>query len=187
MNRVIKNWPKAARLYPLLSCTTFTRKLYDRLRKVLPSDKTIVFHDGFDLLKWEGFFKEREFDNVMLDTHHYLMFGDDPEKENLENYQAHLNRIGEQIKKVSQYVTVVTGEWCLFNQHVAKNQPNMTDDEVTAFYNALWEASVDAWNKGDGYFYWTYKLLIDTVNEPKNVGKDAWDVSRAIVRGWAEV
>ena len=77
----------------------FYQEAYDRLRKVLPSGKEpIVFHDGFDLLKWEGFFKTRIF-NVMLDIHHYLMFGDDPEKENLENYQAHLNRIGEQIQK----------------------------------------------------------------------------------------
>ncbi|SFK68787.1 Aryl-phospho-beta-D-glucosidase BglC, GH1 family [Marinilactibacillus piezotolerans] len=165
----------------------FYQEAYDRLREILPPDKAIVFHDGFDLLKWEGFFKEREFDNVMLDTHHYLMFGNDPDKENLEYYQAHLNQTGEQIEKVSKYVPVVTGEWCLYNQQIVKNQKNMTDDEVTAFYNALWQASVDAWNKGDGYFYWTYKLLIDTVNEPDNRGKDAWDVSRAIARGWAQV
>lgn len=165
----------------------FYQEAYDRLREILPSDKTIVFHDGFDLLKWEGFFKEREFDNVMLDTHHYLVFNGEPDQENLKNYQVHLSRIGEQIKEISNYVPVVAGEWCLFNQHIAKNKPNMTDDEVTDFYNELWQASVDAWNKGDGYFYWTYKLLIDTVNTPNKIGKDAWDVSRAIARGWAKV
>ncbi|GAB2498724.1 cellulase family glycosylhydrolase [Alkalibacterium psychrotolerans] len=176
----------------------FYKKAYNELRMVLPSDKVIVFHDGFDLSAWKDFFQEQNFDNVMLDTHHYLVFDKDPSTENLKGYTAHLKQLGEQINEVSQYVPVVTGEWSLFNHFISKLTPNPIhakdpleraeqEAEIKAFYESLWEASVSAWNKGEGYFYWTYKLNIDTVNEPEKVGMDCWDLSRALAKGWGHI
>ncbi len=34
------------------------------------------------------------------------------------------------------------------------------------------------WNAGSGYFYWSYKLLTDTVNTP------GWDLGRCVDFGW---
>lgn len=165
---------------------------------VLPKDKVIVLHDGFDLSMWKDFFQGQNFDNVMLDTHHYLVFDKDPSTENLKGYTAHLKQLGEQISEVSQYVPVVTGEWSLFNHFISKLTPNPLhakdpleraeqEAEIKAFYESLWEASVSAWNNGEGYFYWTYKLNIDTVNEPGKFGMDCWDLSRALAKRWGHI
>lgn len=176
----------------------FYTKAYNELRMVLPKDKVIVFHDGFDLSMWKDFFQGQNFDNVMLDTHHYLVFDKDPSTENLKGYTAHLKQLGEQISEVSQYVPVVTGEWSLFNHFISKLTPNPLhakdpleraeqEAEIKAFYESLWEASVSAWNNGEGYFYWTYKLNIDTVNEPEKFGMDCWDLSRALAKRWGHI
>lgn len=176
----------------------FYTKSYNELRMVLPKDKVIVFHDGFDLSAWKDFFQNQTFEDVMLDTHHYLVFDKDPSTENLKGYTAHLKKLGEQIKEVSQYVPVVTGEWSLFNHFISKLTPNPLHTEdplerveqeanIKEFYQLLWKASVSAWNNGEGYFYWTYKLNIDTVNEPEKFGMDCWDLSRALAKGWAEI
>ena len=45
-------------------------------------------------------------------------------------------------------------------------------------------AQLDAWRKGSGYFYWSYKLLLDTVNEPNWIGWDAWDLGKCVDQGW---
>ena len=52
---------------------TFYVEAYRRMRKYLPKEKVIVFHDGFDLFAWKDFMREEEFVNVVLDTHQYLM------------------------------------------------------------------------------------------------------------------
>ena len=46
------------------------------------------------------------------------------------------------------------------------------------------KAQLDAWNAGSGYFYWSYKLLLDTVNEPNWIGWDAWDLGKCADQGW---
>ena len=45
-------------------------------------------------------------------------------------------------------------------------------------YNALAKAQFETWNRGSGYYYWSYKLLTDTVNTPDGSGGTAgiWDV-----------
>lgn len=34
--------------------------------------------------------------------------------------------------------------------------------------------------------YWTYKLSIDTINEPAWYGWDSWDASRAMAKNWID-
>lgn len=176
----------------------FYKEAYRRLRKILPEDKAIVFHDGFDLSQWEAFFKDNKFTNVVLDTHHYLVFKKHPEKENVDDYVAHLKSLGEEIRAVSKYVTVIAGEWSLFNKAVSERLPkpaeaitseekNKRQQNIDDLYRQLWKASTEAWDQGDGYFYWTYKLNIDTVNHPEKYGWDCWDLSRCLAKGWADI
>ena len=40
---------------------------------------------------------------------------------------------------------------------------------------------------GSGYFYWNYKLLLDTVNDPKWIGWDSWDLGKSVDLGWFPV
>ena len=62
--------------------------------------------------------------------------------------------------------------------------PDLSDEEKKKIYQAVAEAQLAAWNTGSGYFYWSYKLLTDTVNTPGWVGWDSWDFGRCVDFGW---
>lgn len=58
---------------------TAYHRLRDADKGALPADKAVVFHDGFDIEQWKDFMRGSdgrlapEFENVVLDTHQYLM------------------------------------------------------------------------------------------------------------------
>ena len=175
---------------------------YDRLRKFLPEDKYVVIHDGFELKIWKDFMREEKFKNVVLDTHQYLMLAEMQGcEQTVEGYTKYVEEhFAKDIEEMQQYFPVICGEWCLFNslacgwdtkggQTVLNGleggfEEAMTMEEKKKIYNAVAKAQVDAWNKGSGYFYWSYKLLTDTVNTPGWIGWDSWDLGRCVDFGW---
>lgn len=56
--------------------------------------------------------------------------------------------------------------------------------EKKTIYRAVADAQLAAWKKGSGYFYWTYKMLTDTVNTEGWGGWDCWDLGRCVDFGW---
>lgn len=46
------------------------------MRAHLAPEKYVVIHDGFDLMAWKDFMQEDEYQNVVLDTHQYLMMAE---------------------------------------------------------------------------------------------------------------
>ncbi|MBF6625959.1 cellulase family glycosylhydrolase [Aerococcaceae bacterium zg-BR9] len=181
----------------------FYKKSYRKMRKYLPLDKKIVFHDGFELEKWEDFFKNGNYENVVLDTHQYLMMAElTGTKQEINEYIRYLSGLKNKIATVSKYVEVCVGEWSLFNSYAvgadtkgginpttANYEGNLkrNNSELVTIYQRLWEESIDAWNTGIGYFYWTYKLNIDTVNKPEWIGWDSWDLDRCISQKWIKL
>lgn len=178
----------------------YYRECYDMLRPILPDDKVIMFHDGFDIDKWEDFFKNNDFKNVVLDTHQYLMMAEIQNHDlSVEAYEKTMTDFGKKIDAVNKYVPVVTGEWSLFNSYTAGVDTNgginptqqefdgavrMDKEKLQKIYQALWKTQVDAWNNGIGYIYWTYKLNIDTINEPSWYGWDCWALQRVVDKNW---
>jgi len=180
----------------------FYVQAYERMRKFLPVDKAIVFHDAFNLSFWKGFMSEERFQNVWLDTHQYLMTAEGMGCEQTAAGYARyiMDHYYKEIEEMDQYMPVICGEWCLFNSlatgHDTKGgqsvlnglagvgRETMTDAEKKDLYRVLAAAQLAAWNKGHGYFFWSYKLLIDTVNNPEWIGWDAWDLGRCYDLGW---
>lgn len=178
----------------------FYQRAYEILRPILPNDKVIMFHDGFDLSKWHAFFTENDFENVVLDTHQYLMVAEMEGAElNPAAYEKAMNQIGDQIAEVNEYVPVFVGEWTLFNSYTAgintqgginptqqefKGAKHLDPAELAKVYQKLWQIQVANWNRGIGYTFWTWKLNIDTINEPAWYGWDSWTASRALDRHW---
>lgn len=184
----------------------FLKKFYldahVRLRKFLPDEKYIVIHDGFELLAWKDFMQEKQYVNVVLDTHQYLMMAEsDGCEQNLDAYIQYIKEHYEkEIEEMEQYFPVICGEWCLFNSlacgcdtkggqsvlnGVKGNETeSLNESEKKEIYLTVAKAQLEAWKKGSGYFYWSYKLLTDTVNESGWIGWDSWDFGRCVDFGW---
>ena len=70
----------------------FYREAYGRLREVLPEEKAVVFHDGFDIYQWKDFFETGDLKNVVLDTHQYLMMAEmDGCEQTVEGYVTYMS------------------------------------------------------------------------------------------------
>lgn len=175
------------------------------MRKFLPEEKAVVFHDGFDIFAWKDFMREEEFKNVVLDTHQYLMVAEmDGCQQTLDAYVKYVKEVLEpMIEEMERYFPVICGEWCLFNSLACGHDTNggrsvlngvegakeeaFTPEEKKEIYRTLADVQLEAWAKGSGYFYWNYKLLLDTVNEPGWIGWDAWDLGKCVAQGWFPV
>lgn len=181
----------------------FYNRAYDRIRPNIAEDKYVVFHDAFQLKAWKEFLTQPRFHNVMLDTHQYLMVAEAMGcKQTLNGYIEYIQEnFAKQIAEVQEYVPVVCGEWCLFNSYAvgvdtkggqtvlngmdfSDNEPVMTAETRQHLYQQLANAQLAAWQEGSGYFYWSYKLLLDTVNEPNWFGWDSWDLGKCVDMGW---
>jgi aryl-phospho-beta-D-glucosidase BglC (GH1 family) len=183
----------------------FYKDAYDRIRKFMPEDKYVVIHDGFEFKAWKDFMQEDYYKNVVLDTHQYLMmaemFGC---QQTIEGYLEFVKEHFEKdIEEMQQYFPVICGEWCLFNSLACgwdtkggqtvlngiegASQESMTMEQKKGIYLAVAKAQLEAWEKGSGYFYWSYKLLTDTVNTSGWIGWDSWDLGRCVDFGWFPV
>lgn len=180
----------------------FYLKAYDRIRAHMGKEKAVVFHDAFMLKAWKEFFANAHLENVILDTHQYLMiaeaFGCE---QTLEGYLGYIrDHYAADIAEVQAYVPVICGEWCIFNSAAVgmdtkggqsmlngmdfTESAGMSEENKQSLYMQIARAQLDAWGKGSGYFYWNYKLLLDTVNEPNWRGWDCWDLAKSVDLGW---
>lgn len=181
---------------------SFYLEAYDRIRKYMPDEKYVVIHDAFELKAWKEFMREDKYKNVVLDTHQYLMVAEALGcEQNVESYTAYIRgTLAKDIEEMQQYFPVICGEWCLFNslacgcdtkggQSVLNGVEGapaevVSPEEKKRIYSALAKEQLDAWKKGSGYFYWSYKLLVDTVNDAGWIGWDSWDFGRCTDFGW---
>ena len=177
---------------------------YDHIQPHLAEDKLVVIHDGFDFLAWKDFMQEEKYQNVVLDTHMYLMVAESMGcEQTVEAYEKFIEEhYATEIAEMQKYFPVVVGEWCLFNSlacgrdtkggqtelngEMEQITATFSDEEKKKIYRAIDRAQKAAWAKGSGYFFWSYKLLIDTVDGDAWKGWDAWDLGRCADFGWFE-
>ena len=180
----------------------FYLEAYDRISEYMPKDKFVVIHDGFELMVWKDFMQEEKYSNVILDTHQYLMVAEARGcSQTVEGYLKYIKEeLQPQITEMEKYFPVICGEWCLFNSLACgcdtkggqsvlngvegSRQESLSPEEKKEIYEALAKAQLELWEKGSGYFYWSYKLLTDTVNTPGWIGWDSWDLGRCYDFGW---
>ena len=175
---------------------------YDRISAYMPKDKYVVIHDGFELMAWKDFMQEEKYSNVILDTHQYLMVAEARGcSQTIEGYLKYIREeLEPQITEMEKYFPVICGEWCLFNSLACgcdtkggqsvlngvegSRQESFSSEKKKEIYEALAKAQLELWEKGSGYYYWSYKLLTDTVNTPGWIGWDSWDLGRCYDFGW---
>lgn len=184
----------------------FLRKIYleayDRISTYMPKEKYVVLHDGFELMAWKDFMQEEKYSNVILDTHQYLMVAEARGcSQTIEGYLKYVREeLEPQITEMEKYFPVICGEWCLFNSLACgcdtkggqsvlngvegSERESLSTEEKKEIYATLAKAQLELWDKCSGYFYWSYKLLTDTVNTPGWIGWDSWDLGRCVDFGW---
>ena len=121
-------------------------------------------------------------------------------EKNLEAYVKYIQENFEKdVEEMQKYFPVICGEWSLFNSYgtgvdtkggqsplngVEANTEILSSDEKKELYSTIAKAQLNAWKKGSGHFYWNYKLLLDTVNEPGWIGWDSWDLGKCVAQDW---
>ena len=171
----------------------FYEKAYNCIHPFIHEEAYVVFHDGFELKAWKDFLTRPEYQgNVVLDTHQYLMTAESLGcKQTLNGYIEYIQEnFAADIAEVQQYVPVIVGEWSLFNAYIMNSSHQegaLTPESIKHFYAQLANAQLAAWQEGSGYIYWNYKLLLDTVAEPRWMGWDCWDLGKSVELGWFPV
>ena len=180
----------------------FYLEAYDRISTYMPKEKYVVLHDGFELMAWKDFMQEEKYSNMILDTHQYLMVAEARGcSQTIEGYLKYVREeLEPQITEMEKYFPVICGEWCLFNSLACgcdtkggqsvlngvegSERESLSTEEKKEIYATLAKAQLELWDKCSGYFYWSYKLLTDTVNTPGWIGWDSWDLGRCVDFGW---
>ena len=174
---VDKELAKENENYTLAFLQDFYRRAYLRIRKYMPADKCVVFHDAFSPELWDEFFREEQFQNIVLDTHQYLMTVEHtfPEK-TMPHYIDFLIELGKLISRVSKTIPVLVGEWCLSNAMIDTQQTSEEDAEI--IYQQLSKAYLDAMKDSVAWCYWTWRI------HTNDISMDSWDAEKTINNGW---
>jgi glucan 1,3-beta-glucosidase len=155
----------------------FYRQAYRRIRG--QSDEVmIVFHDGFRIREWDGYFDDPEFQRIIVDTHLYLMVHTwTSGNEDLEGYLAYIrDEFAATLNEMSARLPIVVGEWCL--DTMSPKASKLGKLERLDFYRSLATAQLQAWESTQGWFYWSYKLLTNGSD------LDGWDTGKSMELGY---
>lgn len=186
---------------PMAFLKEFYKEAYMRIRKYMPDEKLFVIHDGFDFRAWNGFMSEDKYQNVVLDTHLYLMNAESEGcEQTVEGYVNYVEtHFAKDIAEMENSMPVICGEWSLFNSYgcgidthgglspvtgLEAGGEALSQEQKKELYSTLSRVQLQAWEKGSGYFFWTYKMLLDTVNDPVWNGWDSWDFGKGAAQGW---
>lgn len=189
-----KKEAKGSSYVPMRFLKSFYVKAYERLRKILPEEKTIVFHDGFRLGAWRDFFKKSGMKNVVIDTHIYIsaMEGFFP-FHFLPVYKMYVSYNKRLIQKTARYTPVVVGEWNIVNKRALYRADREKDPEQKkkVCQEGHWkveELERNAWEISAGWIYWSYKLHkeLDCEQAWEDIRHtlDGWDFTRVKMHGW---
>ncbi len=95
---------------------------------MLGDGPVIVFHDGFRLTRWRGWFVREGMRGVIIDTHAYLVMSERPEVLFRILPDAWLMRWyrlfaawgARRIRRAARFTPVMVGEWCVANGLAAR-------------------------------------------------------------------
>ena len=175
---------------PMSFLKSFYMEAYQRLRAILPEDKTIVFHDGFRLTKWNKFFDRHQFKNVALDTHIYIFAMESfVPIHKLGVYKCYIGINRRRIERVSKHIPVIVGEWCISNKYAVEYKAGEAETEEIRRekqrrFREVSRLQLDAWSVSAGHIFWNYQLWRDQSLRMDAEWKESWDLSRCWKNGW---
>ena len=176
-----KNYPERVAVsepMPRALLRDFYERFYALVRPIVGPEVRLVFHDRFELNKWNRFMVGKQYQNVWMDTHQYLCFADGGfRRYDLKEYLAELAKAGRRIKRAAKYHPVLVGEWCLGNH--ARELTKLSENERRAWYRAFSDAQLEAWDEGGGSCFWSY-----CVDSPSH---ENWSLRHCVENGWIDL
>jgi glucan 1,3-beta-glucosidase len=153
--------------------TAFYTEAYRRIR-ARSEEVTVVFHDGFRIRALADFFSDAGFERFAVDIHLYLMeylwrTGND----DLDAYVRHIqDSFRPTISEMSTRFPLIVGEWCI--DTTSAKPGRLSHAERARYYRTLAEAQLAAWEGAEGWFFWSYKVLVDGSTH------DGWDLGKSL-------
>ncbi|KAI8901541.1 glycoside hydrolase superfamily [Globomyces pollinis-pini] len=173
-----------------LGTAHYYAEAYKAVRKY-SQDITFWAHDNFDIGSWEGKLSTPKYNNVIMDAHHYQVFSEGYAKFSSECHYQEVCQKGVRFKEYQdRNLPIVVGEWsaamtdCTKYLNGYKNSKTFSSQSACA--NAVipianWSEerktatkiyilmSLDAFEKGRGWIFWTYKTEVVSGSD------SAWD------------
>lgn len=187
---VDKKEAKGSGYVPLRFLKPFYLTAYERLRRILPEEKAIVFHDGFRFGSWNRFFDHNKMKNVYLDTHIYILAMEAIIPiHSMWVYRLFIAWQKLQIRRVNKHVPVIVGEWCSCSLNASKfDRMEENQEKVKRLrredFRAVTRMQLDAWKGGAGFFYWNYQMWKDIDTHMDKEYMENWDLRRCWKKGW---
>lgn len=151
----------------------YYRHAYRRIRAAAPGVR-VVFHDGFRMPEWYGVLDTNEFDNIVVDTHMYVMMAGQRDLHGYERYIA--ETFGRTLDEATQHFPVLVGEWCLdTKQHALTGMP---DNDRRDYNQRIARAYLHAFEPATAWTYWAWRMNVDSPE------LDTWDFLRALEAGY---
>lgn len=175
---------------PLRFLRQYYLACYKRLRRCLPPDKAIVFHDGFRLAHWKTFFAKHHMSNVYVDAHIYLSAAERAVRmHNPLAYRLILAFERHRLRDMQRHVPVIVGEWCVENDWAKDlDRGELTDDEFDdeqqRRFALVTRMQLECFAACSGWVYWSWKLEPSQHTAPDAMWKECWDFRRAMMHGW---
>ena len=187
---VDKEEAKGSGHVPMRFLKKFYLEAYTRLRRILPEEKVICFHDGFRLMGWNSFFRKNKMKNVLLDTHIYIHAMEQIVPiHRMWVYRFYIQAEKWKIKFAQRNIPVVVGEWCVCNLYAeSMQQPILMEQEWSERFRKICrqiaQMQLEAWKCAQGYFYWNYELNRDMGKDISPYWKNSWDLRRCWEKNW---
>ena len=154
--------------------TQFYRLCYERLHPLLASHAWLVFHDQFQLARWERLLPRDRYPGVCIDTHHYLATY--TRAAHLRSMAAHLAlslALGALVGRAQRFHPVIVGEWSLAHNLRRDEDPERRDEAL----RRLAKSQLAAFDRGIGSCFWS----------THNGRIDEWSLERCIEHGWLDL
>lgn len=158
----------------------FYRKVYERLRPLLPENKWIVYHDAFGMWNWFTFMIDVDYQGVAFDTHVYLFNVESVGLQGPLWHNAFVLGNGLLMRMLQTRFPVVCGEWSLFSNYALTIE---NQEERAEYYTSMAEKQRKAWNQyGAGGMYWSYRVG----EGAQSAWNLPWDLRRCVENGWID-
>jgi len=144
----------------------FLKDFYDKgykiIRNICGKNVAVIISDSFRPYEFTDYLKEKDYQNIFLDTHFYQCFSEEFQK---IKFSAFLKRgkreWGSTIKKMQKHLPMISGEWSLalnskdFSEKLSVN--NVREKQILKNYLSFKKMQCKVFDKSVGSFFWTYK------------------------------